>query len=96
MGNGCLTEARSHGALVFWVFFMFSSGGHLVQQSRMVRAILVEDNPRNILVKLLKNLSSSVRGGLLKQKLHCMYVNIYGKSASLMAFEGLMNRGTNG
>ena len=55
-------------------------------------AILVEDHPRNILVKLLKNLSSSVRS-LLKQKLH---VNFYGKSAPLIVFEGLMNRGKNG
>ena len=79
----------------FFLLF-FSSGGNLVQQSRMVRAILVEDHPRKILVKLLKNLSSSVRGGLLKQKMQCMHVNFYGKSAPLMAFEGLMNRGTNG
>ena len=40
--------------------FIFSSGGHLVQQSRTVWTISVEDHPRNILVKLLKNLSSSV------------------------------------
>ena len=35
MGGGCLTEARSHGALVFFSF-IFSSGGHLVQQRRTV------------------------------------------------------------
>ena len=33
--GGCLTEARSHDALVFFSF-IFSSGGHLVQQSRTV------------------------------------------------------------
>ena len=59
-GGECLTEARSNDALVF--SFIFSSGGHLVQQSRTVWAILVEYHQRNILVKLLKNLSSSVRG----------------------------------
>ena len=73
-GCGCLTEARSHGAVVFFFIIIFSSGGHLVQQNRTVWAILVEDHPRNILVKLLKNLSSSVRE-VLKQKLQCMQVN---------------------
>ena len=63
MGGRYLTEARSHGVLVFFSF-IFSSGGHLVQQRRTVWAILVEDHPRNILVKLLKNLSSSVRGNV--------------------------------
>ena len=47
-------------------------------------------------MKLLKNLSSSVRGGLLKQKLQVCMLSFYGKSATLMTFEGLMNRGTNG
>ena len=33
-------------------FSYFSSGGHFVQQSRTILAILEEDHPRNISVKL--------------------------------------------
>ena len=36
------------------------------------------------------------RWSLLKQKLQCMHVNFYGKSAPLLAFQGLMIRGANG
>ena len=43
-------------------FSIFSSGGHLVQQSGTVRAILVESHPRNLPVKLFQN-PSSRRGG---------------------------------
>ena len=39
-------------------FSIFSSGGHLVQRSGMVRAILVEGHPRNLPVKLFQNPSS--------------------------------------
>ena len=33
-------------------FSIFSSGGHFVQQSKAILAILVEGHPRNISVKL--------------------------------------------
>ena len=39
-------------------FSIFSSGGHLVQWRRIVRAILVESYPRNFPVKLFQNLST--------------------------------------
>ena len=35
----------------FKVFSIFSSGGHFVQQSGTILAILVEGHPRNISVK---------------------------------------------
>ena len=69
-----LDRSKIPWCLSFLGFFMFSSGGHLVQQSRTVRAILVEDNPRNILVKLLKNLSSSIRGHCNFKAKVAMYV----------------------
>ena len=34
----------------FFFFFIFCSGGHFVQQSRTILAILVEGHPRNISV----------------------------------------------
>ena len=36
----------------FQGFSIFSSGGHFVQQSRTILAILVEGHPRNISVEL--------------------------------------------
>ena len=39
----------------FKSFSIFKSGGHLVQQSRTVSAILVEGHPRNLPVKLFQN-----------------------------------------
>ena len=39
-------------------FSIFSYGGHLVQWSRTVWAILVEGHPRNLPLKLFQNLSS--------------------------------------
>ena len=36
----------------FTSFSIFSSGGHFVQQSRTILAILVKGHPRNIPVKL--------------------------------------------
>ena len=39
-------------------FSIFSSGGHLVQRSGTVWAILVEGHPRNLPVKLFQNPSS--------------------------------------
>ena len=36
----------------FTSFSIFSSGGHFVQQSRTILAILVKNHPRNIPVKL--------------------------------------------
>ena len=38
-------------------FFIFSSGGHLIQQSGTVWAILVDSHLRNSPVKLFQNLS---------------------------------------
>ena len=37
---------------VFFFFFFFCFGGHFVQQSKTILAILVEGHPRNISVKL--------------------------------------------
>ena len=42
----CLT------VFLFLFFFIFGSGGHFVQQSRTILAILVEGHPRNISVIL--------------------------------------------
>ena len=53
---------RSH----FKVFSIFSSGGHLVQRSRTLRAILVDSHPRNIPVKLFKNLSADLADKVVK------------------------------
>ena len=39
----------------FKSFSIFSSGGHFVQQSRTIVAILVKGHPRNIPVKLFWN-----------------------------------------
>ena len=36
----------------FTVFSIFSSGGHFVQRSGTILAILVEGHPRNIFMKL--------------------------------------------
>ena len=41
-------------------FSIFSSGGHLVQWSRTVWAILVDSHLRNIPVKLFQNLSTDL------------------------------------
>ena len=46
----------------FEVFSIFSSGGHFVQQSGMVWAILVEDIPRNIPIMFGWKLPSGYRG----------------------------------
>ena len=45
---------------------IFSSGGHLVQRSRMVRAILVDSHLRNIPVKLFQNLSMDLAEEVVK------------------------------
>ena len=37
------------------VFSIFSFGGHSVQQSRTILAVLLEGHPRNILLKLFYN-----------------------------------------
>ena len=37
----------------FYVFSIFSSGGHFVLWSGVILAILIEGQPRNISVKLL-------------------------------------------
>ena len=50
----------------FKVFSVFSSGGHLVQQSRTVWAILVDSHIRNIPVKLFQNLSTHLAEKVVK------------------------------
>ena len=58
----CIIISKSmhwlRGRGLFKGFSIFSSGGHLVQWSRTVRAILVEGHLRNIPVKLFQNLST--------------------------------------
>ena len=49
-------------------FSIFSSGDQLVQQSRMVRAILVDSHLRNIPGKLFQNLSTSLAEEVVKIK----------------------------
>ena len=48
------------GQIVVFLFFFFSSGGHLVQQSGTVWAILVEGYQGNIAVKLVQNMSTGL------------------------------------
>ena len=47
-------------------FSIFSSGGHLVQRSRTVCAILVDSHLRNICVKLFQNLSIDLAEEVVK------------------------------
>ena len=42
-------------------FSIFSSGGHFVQQSRTILAILVEGRPKNISVIFFKNRNIGLR-----------------------------------
>ena len=49
---------KRRSRLKVFLFFFFSSGGHLVQQSKTVCAILVEGHPRNIPVYLFENPST--------------------------------------
>ena len=46
-------------------FPIFSSGGHLVQGSRTVSAILVEGHSRNLPVKFFQSLSSRLGGEIV-------------------------------
>ena len=54
-------EAKS-----FKGFSIFSSGGHLVQWSGTVWAILVDSHLRNIPVKLFQNLSTDLAEEVIK------------------------------
>ena len=47
-------------------FSIFSSGGHLVQRSRRLRAILVDSHLRNLPVKLFQNLSTNLAEEVIK------------------------------
>ena len=47
-------------------FSIFSSGGHFVQRSRTVSAILVDSHLRNIPVKLFQNLSIDIAEEVVK------------------------------
>ena len=47
-----LIESVSEDFPSYSFFSIFSSGGHFVQQSRNILAILVKGHPRNIPVKL--------------------------------------------
>ena len=49
-------------------FSIFSSGDQFVQQSRMVRAILVDSHLRNIPGKLFQNLSTNLAEEVVKIK----------------------------
>ena len=46
--------------MLFTDFSIFSSGGHFVQGSRLILAILVEGHPGNISVKLFYNLATGL------------------------------------
>ena len=48
------------------VFFIFSSGGHLVQRSGRLRAILVDSHLWNLPVKLFQNLSTNLAEEVVK------------------------------
>ena len=48
------------------VFLFLSYGGHLIQQSGTVSAILVDSHLRNIPVKLFQNLSTSLAEEVVK------------------------------
>ena len=58
------------------VFLFFSSGGHLVQRSGTVRAILVDSHIRNIPVKLFQNLSTDSAEEVVKTFLFIALVAI--------------------
>ena len=47
-------------------FSIFSSGGHLVQRSRTIRAILVDSHLKNIPVKLFQNLTTDLAEEVVK------------------------------
>ena len=49
----------------FKSFSIFSSGGHFVQRSRTILAILVKGHPRNIPVKLFWNLPTGLGGDVV-------------------------------
>ena len=59
---------------IFWfrrrrrlkVLSIFSSGGHLVQRSKKVRAIMVDSHLRNIPMKLFQNLSIDLAEEVVK------------------------------
>ena len=59
-------DALVKGEKSFKGFSIFSSGGHLVQQSGTDRAILVERMPRNISVKLFQNLYTDLAEEVVK------------------------------
>ena len=50
----------------FTGFSIFSSGGHLVQRSGTIWAILVDSHLRNIPVKLFQNLSIDIAEEVVK------------------------------
>ena len=59
--NALFKEEKSFAA-----FSIFSSGGHLVQRSRRLRAILVDSHLRNLPVKLFQNLSTNLAEEVVK------------------------------
>ena len=54
---------------LFKGFSIFSSGGHLVQRSWTIWAILVDSHLRNIPVKLFQNLSTALAEEVIKSLL---------------------------
>ena len=81
--NRCTSSGRE---LVI-SFSIFSSGGHLVQWSGTVCAILVDSHPRNIPVKLFQNLSTD----LAKEVIESLFLFI-ALAASLFNVEELFEQ----
>ena len=50
----------------FTCFSIFSSGGHFVQRSRTILAILIKGHPRNIPVQLFLNRTFGLGGDVVK------------------------------
>ena len=69
MWGGCLTEARSHGVLVFFLLFLalaatlFSCSA---EQGGL--SILVEDHRRNILIEIIEKICPAVSEKSFKAK----------------------------
>ena len=49
----------------FKSFSIFSSGGHFIQRSGKILAILVDGHPSYIFVKLFRNLSNGLGGDVI-------------------------------
>ena len=75
---------------------MFSSGSPPCSAEQDGFSNFGRGSPKEHFCEIIeKSVQQCQRRSLLKQKLQYMHVNFYGKSAPLMAFEGLMNRWMN-